>query len=290
MDTHARSVGEPERTANNDPDAREDDPDGQADQQGADSTPIGLNAFNLGTIPASVTPPRTWRRAAWFAVVSAAAALIGLVVIGTTLVGPVLPTSVFSAMPYFPDGMPHTTAGPPMAAPQHAGSTQRGPLTVARPGDGLVTDAGARRPAPDGSASVHPTAASSPDPAADPDGGPSVPPGKKVPVTTVSSGPPTVDGGALLRTTQLYFAEVTSNANAAADLAANTVRADAAALIHQRYDQVATIKVQSISLDANTGVTISLLSVVNKDGTTDTAQTVLRFTLGTDPKIQNPGG
>jgi hypothetical protein len=61
-------------------------------------------------------------------------------------------------------------------------------------------------------------------------------------------------------------------------------------LIHQRYDEVATIKVQSISLDANTGVTISLLSLVNKDGTTDTTQTVLRFTLGDDPKIQNPGG
>jgi len=29
--------------------------------------PTGLRKFNLGTIPASVTPPRTWRRAAWFA-------------------------------------------------------------------------------------------------------------------------------------------------------------------------------------------------------------------------------
>ncbi|WP_175496636.1 hypothetical protein [Actinopolyspora alba] len=41
----------------------------------------GLCEFGLGMIPASITPPRTWRRAAWFVVVSAAAALGGIVLV-----------------------------------------------------------------------------------------------------------------------------------------------------------------------------------------------------------------
>ncbi|MGJ7905416.1 hypothetical protein ACOQFL_02925 [Actinopolyspora sp. H202] len=41
----------------------------------------GLREFGLGMIPASITPPRTWRRAAWFVVISAAAALGGIALI-----------------------------------------------------------------------------------------------------------------------------------------------------------------------------------------------------------------
>src|SRR4051812_33219903 len=38
----------------------------------------GLRKFNIGLVPASVTPPRTWKRAAWFAVASSLGVLIGL--------------------------------------------------------------------------------------------------------------------------------------------------------------------------------------------------------------------
>jgi hypothetical protein len=45
-----------------------------------DTMPVGgLHKFDLGMVPASVTPPRTWRQAAWFAIASSAAALGGLV-------------------------------------------------------------------------------------------------------------------------------------------------------------------------------------------------------------------
>lgn len=44
-----------------------------------DTMPVGgLHKFDLGMVPASVTPPRSWHRAAWFTVVSSAAALCGL--------------------------------------------------------------------------------------------------------------------------------------------------------------------------------------------------------------------
>ncbi|MEO6086714.1 MAG: hypothetical protein ABIQ18_26730, partial [Umezawaea sp.] len=50
-------------------------PDPLVDTEGS-----GLRTFNIGLVPASVTPPRTWKRAAWFAVVSSAGVLIGLAV------------------------------------------------------------------------------------------------------------------------------------------------------------------------------------------------------------------
>ncbi|NUT47951.1 MAG: hypothetical protein HOV94_11670, partial [Saccharothrix sp.] len=44
----------------------------------ADTDAVGLRKFNIGLVPASVTPPRTWRLAAWFAVLSSAGVLVGL--------------------------------------------------------------------------------------------------------------------------------------------------------------------------------------------------------------------
>ena len=54
----------------------------------ADTSPAGgLHKFDLGMVPASVTPPATWRRAAWFAVASSAAALGGLLLVSSAVVG-----------------------------------------------------------------------------------------------------------------------------------------------------------------------------------------------------------
>jgi hypothetical protein len=109
-------------------------------------------------------------------------------------------------------------------------------------------------------------------------------------VTSVGGGEPVIDPTKLLKQTQTFFAEVTSNAQAAVDLTAQTVHDDALALIRQKYGDVSTIQIQSISLDAGSGLTVSVLRVVDKDGTTSTQQTTLQFTLTGDPKITNPGG
>lgn len=47
----------------------------------------GLQKFNLGMTPASVTPPPTWRRAAWFTVAASGAALGGLILASSAMVG-----------------------------------------------------------------------------------------------------------------------------------------------------------------------------------------------------------
>jgi hypothetical protein len=237
----------------------------------SDTGSVGLRMFDLGTIPASVTPPRTWRRAAWFTIVASAAALLGLLAVGAMLVGPIRSTDQFDAMPVFPSGAPLAAIG--------GARTVRPVSASLHPATSSATEVGrrtARRYVGRPSISAGPTApVIATLPAA---------------VATVPGGEPVIDPTKLLKQTQTFFAEVTSDAQAAADLTDRTVRDDAAALIRQKYGDVSTIQIQSITLDPTNGLTVSLLRVVAKDGTTTTERTTLRFTLTPDPKITNPGG
>jgi hypothetical protein len=251
--------------------------------------------FNLGTIPASVTPPRSWRRAAWFTVLASVAALAGLLVLGALLVGPARDTGQITALPYFPDGSPLATLGAP--SDSNSPSDPRGtpnptqgspsadakaPVSDSDADSSLTTRAytrpGTHNPAPTRRRKAPPSAAP-----------PVVGTLPDVPTVT-TAGDPVVDPAKLIRRTQTFFAEVTTNAKAAADLTTGTLHDDATALIRQKYGDISSIQIQSISLNPTTGLTISVLRLVNKDGTTQTHRTTLQFTLTGDPKITNPGG
>jgi hypothetical protein len=272
-----------------------------------DSGSVGLRMFNLGTIPASVTPPRSWRRAAWFSIAASVAALAGLLVFGAILVGPVHDDSRVISMPYFPNGSPLATIGEPddTVGPRH-GHTGGGPDTTNDTGD-TSTDSPANRAGLAGSGqasdSVDQVGASGPTATSgDPDSGvPVNPPGAPSPSdpvvgtlptgsTPTSAGDPVADPAKLLKRTQTFFAEVTTNASAAADLTTGTVHDDAVAVIHQKYGDVSSIQVKSISLDPNSGLTVSVVRLVGKNGSATTRQTTLHFTGAGDPKITNPGG
>lgn len=244
-----------------------------------DTGSAGLRMFNLGSIPASVTPPRSWRRAAWFTVVASVAALAGLLAVGAVLVCPPQQDRRLLALPYFPDGTPLASIGGGVGTPRSSANGTGRPVTVTADSDmaadtvgtaAVVTARrGGTRMASPSSAPVVVTLPSA--------------------VTTAVGGEPVVDPVALIKRTQTFFKEVTSNAKAAADLTSDTLHDDALALIHQKYGNISAIKVQSISLDPNSGLTVSVLRVVDKDGTTTTRRTTLQFTLTGDPKISNFG-
>lgn len=258
-----------------------------------DTGPPGLHSFNLGSIPASVTPPRTWRRAAWFMIFSSVAALLGLLFVASTLVRPRPVADRLPTLPDLPTGPqliaptpdpahPDQTTGYPRYAPRQrdlagGGAHDVGGTPTGRPGTGGVGRPGGPGGPGGGPATSIGTA-------------PGTGPGDFPTMTIRASGPPSADPVALAQRTQTFFHDVTSDAQAAAALTVSTVRDDAAALIDRRYGQIATIRVQSISLDPNSGITVSVLKVTNRDGTTATEQTTLHFTLGGDPRIENPGG
>jgi len=260
----------------------------------ADTGPVGLHTFNLGYIPASVTPPRTWRRAAWFAIFSSGAALIGLLFVTSMLVGPVTVTSDINSLPGLPTGLPFFTP------PDSSGAT---PPTGRKQPANLPGQSGRRsRPNASGNQTDPASGAASPgDPAVAGGGSPQTSgvPVSGVPTTvvsapptvsTVNTAPPAVDPAKIGDRTMAFFSEVTSNVDAAANLTTGTVHNDAKAIIEQNYGGIAMIKVKSISLDPSNGLTVSVLQVTDKDGSVSTEQRTLQFTLTGDPKIENPAG
>ncbi|MBB5954948.1 hypothetical protein FHS29_001518 [Saccharothrix tamanrassetensis] len=248
----------------------------------ADTDAVGLRKFNIGLVPASVTPPRTWQRAAWFAVLSSAAVLIGLAVAAAKLVGAHTPEERIG-MPGYPSASPiltgfatNTTTALPPAPGVRAGAGEPDGTPAERPE--AARTAGDRSappsPAPPATPSSAPVAGSTP-------GTPARPAVSTVP----SQAKPMVDGAAVASLTELFYEEVATNSAGALAMVVDAFRADAQALLEQRFADVSLIEVTEISVDPAGGVTVSTLRVTKKDGTTSTEKRELSFTGGDDPLI-----
>lgn len=223
-----------------------------------DTAPAGLHTFDLGTVPASVTPPRTWRRAAWFTIAASAAALIALVSVTSLLVSPAQVTNRINALPSLPDGTAPSfePTHPPSGGPAVASPVARASAAV-NPPDGLAGPV-------DGPADVDPPTLR----------------------TVPGNGPTAVNPNKLADLTSAFFADVTSDVTAAASLVVNAVRDHMMAIVARKYGDVSSIQVKSISLDPRTGVTVSSLQLIHQDGTVSSVQQTLHFTLGDNPKIE----
>lgn len=232
----------------------------------------GLRKFNIGLVPASVTPPRTWKRAAWFAVISSVLVLVGLSVAAAKLVGgggavetvglPGYPSDVpfISGLPTSPPS-PSVTGTRPSAA-----STGRG---AAVPGTGTGTGTSAPGSSVAGSA-----------PGTAPSG--TAPP---VITTVPVSQAPVVDGGKIAQRTASFYQEMATNADTALALTTDTVRSNAGALLEGRLADISLIEVKEIAVDPSKGLTVSLLQVTKKDGSVSTEKRELSFTVGDLPLI-----
>jgi hypothetical protein len=243
----------------------------------ADTDALGLRKFNIGLVPASVTPPRTWKRAAWFAVLSSVAVLVGLGFAAMVLVGATNPAERIG-MPGYPDNVPiltgfaEPTTTPPVTNSRRAGLPEA-PEGVLGPvgggGVGGVVDAGVAGTTP-------------PLPL------PTLPQ-----VTTVPSlDKPAVDPGTIAKRTQWFYEELATNADTALVIATDTFRTSGEAVLEQRFADVARIQVRQIAVDPAKGITVSTLHLTKKDGTTATERRELVFTLGLEPLIsaERPAG
>jgi hypothetical protein len=231
-----------------------------------DTDPVGLRKFGIGTVPASVTPPRQWRRAAWFSVGSSVAVLVALLVVGALLVGPSRMRTQIESFPGNPlqVPLPTTTIMPdrqlPPGAPSEVAATD-GKTPAAAPlaaADGGSSTTGAHAPA-----------------------NPAPPTITTVPGVTK----PVVDPGKIAQQTQHFFAAVASNVGEAYQLTSGTLKADGEAALQLRYQDVASVQVQGITIDPGKGITINTVLVTHKDGTTSAEQHVLAFTPGALPLI-----
>jgi hypothetical protein len=239
-----------------------------------DTDAMGLRKFNIGLVPASVTPPRTWKRAAWFTVLSSAGVLVGLAVAASNLVGTNGPAERIG-LPGYPTDVPLLT-GFPTAPPPPTSSTAR--RVPAEPVANGLVPAGGDRVAAAGSAST-----------GDPVGAPGS--GTSPHVSTVpAESAPVVDAEAIAVSTELFYEEVAANSDGALALVSEGFRE--VIDLEREFADVTRIEVREISVDPTRGVTVSTLDVTREDGSRTTETRELVFTTGGTPLIdgERPAG
>ncbi|MET8756687.1 hypothetical protein [Lentzea sp. NPDC004782] len=229
----------------------------------------GLRKFNIGLVPASVTPPRTWKRAAWFAVISSVLVLVGLSFAAAKLVGGGGAVETVG-LPGYPSDVPLISALPTGGtSPSATGGTRP---SAANTGQGApVPGAGSSAPGTSGQGQATTTKPS----------GSAPPVITTVPVTQA----PVVDGTKIAQQTERFYREMATNADTALSMTTDTVRSNAGALLEGRLADISLIEVKEIAVDPSKGLTVSLLQVTKKDGSVSTEKRELSFTLGDLPLI-----
>jgi hypothetical protein len=257
---------------------------------GPDTPPTGLRKFDLGTIPASVTPPRTWRRAAWFAVGTAFLVVTALGFAAVTLVGAPRQNTTIDALPGQPsqqllitdlpiDQLP--TAGPP-APTSPAGPSPARTRTPPRPKD---TGTQAHLGAGPGDAGPPPNPDSPTNPVRQTPANPP-PTGTAPPRDTVDPAVVAITSAqALGDRTEQYYAQVLSDPAAAHGLTSGSLSAEGPEGIRARYADIKRIEVKQVTIEPGSACTRSVLVITRPDGGTVTVERELTFTTGADPRI-----
>jgi hypothetical protein len=267
-----------------------------------ETPPTGLRKFDLGTVPASVTPPRSGRRAAWFAVGTSAAVVCGLAFAAVQLVGVPWSGESIESFPAYPTRpieleLPETSGQPATSHSHRPESTARkrpDPTgsDAPRPSASALT-AGSQTGTDAGISSTSDSQAQNGVGAAGGDDAGTESADavlSAVPPERITVGPepvtPTAPKAMGDRTEQ-YFALVTKDPTAAHALCAGHLATEGPAGIEARYRDVARVEVQKIVIDRNHAVTISTVKVFRKDGTSAVERHRLTFTWGENPMISD---
>ncbi|NIH85584.1 hypothetical protein [Amycolatopsis granulosa] len=258
----------------------------------------GLGSFDLGNVPASVTPPRSWRKAAWFATASSGGVVVALMFAGSAFVAKPAPDQAGGGwIPGLGGGVP-TLSGEQIAPPGPGGdesrttaSTPHGEATSPDPEPvsadaGPTGSAGVRAP---GRSTVESTSSTGPatEPATAPPAAttPAVP-RKPPPSPAPYDADPTrftftqEDPKKLASTSQSYLDTVTENAEAAQEMTGGELRQEGAEGLQRKYAQVAYFEVKHIRVHQYDGKTVCTVQTVYKDGRQVTEERTLEFAGG----------
>ncbi|SEB34323.1 hypothetical protein SAMN04489727_0967 [Amycolatopsis tolypomycina] len=257
----------------------------------------GLGGFAIGSVPASVTPPKTWRKAAWFATGASGAVVVGLLCAGSFLVGkPPMDQAVQGAWPGY-QGVPTIADPTGDRPPPTEGGSAAGPKTASRPDDdaaGTTQGGGGAGPvdgvAPpvDDSASAPGTATTGPaDPSAPPRKPPVAPAQRETPVKPPwwYSFPP--DAQTMGDNSEKFFNTVTTDPSAASSVTTGQLHDQGPQALAQRYAGIAYFEVKKVSIDQQRGVTVNTVEVTHTDGTKTLEERTLTF--GDGDKITSDG-
>lgn len=266
----------------------------------------GLSTFDLGTIPASVTPPRTWRKAAWFATASSGGVVLALLFAGSALVGKPVPDqardswipglggglSTIEGERVVPaPGRESTTSHelpPDSSGARPSTSVDRSRRTDPRTTTDRTTSQATSGPAVSSSpfsSSSRPMSGTYNDHASVPTTAPvpakpaSVPaPYDSDPQRFTLEQPP--NPKTLAADSQRYLDQVTENPPAAYAMTTGPLAADGPQGLERKYADVAYFVVQYVHVHQYDDQTVCTVKVVRKNGDESTQQRVLTFERG----------
>ncbi|MBE1467296.1 hypothetical protein [Kibdelosporangium phytohabitans] len=250
----------------------------------AETTVPGLRKFDLGGIPASVTPPRSWRRAAFFAVSASLAVVFGLAFAAAALVGKPKNTDTIDALPALPsapalfDVTPETSAQPPQKPTTTRVSERSTAAPVPTQSHRGTTGGGG------GSSTLSTSVQAS---AMPPSSFSSLLAGPPVRETTPKRAFASNDPKQIGDRTEAFYKQVTEDPAAAYQMTTGEMRGQGEQAFRQRYADIESVQVRRIGIDPNQGTTVSEVKVTKKDGSTFTERRRLKFTSGRDPRISS---
>ncbi|ETA66320.1 hypothetical protein [Haloechinothrix halophila] len=252
----------------------------------------GLSTFDLGTVPASVTPPRSWRKAAWFATVSSGGVVVALLVAASYFVGqpttddqiavdnwtglrgenpPPMHNENLNGAPERTTSASPETSSKNVIADRAAviPSTSRAPMSKApQPTSAPESQA----PATSAATSATPTTTNEPQ----------KPPPSSAPRETRSDYfyrfPP--DAETMGDRSEIFLNQITENPEKAHEQTGGDLYAEGAESIAARYSHIAYFEIEHIYIDQRNRVTVNTVKAVFTDGTTERQQRTLRFEEG----------
>lgn len=256
----------------------------------------GLATFDLGSVPASVTPPRSWRKAAWFATVSSGGVVLALLFAGSALVGKA-PTDqpgggwvpgLGGGQPAVGGGQADTLSGKPASGD----SPTVEKITGSLPAEALASSSASLRPPASVGFSTEAPAGTVPQADAPaPMRSSPFPPKPTWAATPYEADPfrvalPEGSPGQFAEDSQKFFAAVTENPAAAHAMTSGDLRRRGAGELARRYAGVAYFVVKHVKVHQYDGRTVCTVRTVYKDGTQAIEQRVLTFSRG---KINSDG-
>ncbi|TVT17060.1 hypothetical protein LWP59_03590 [Amycolatopsis acidiphila] len=263
----------------------------------------GLGSFDLGSVPASVTPPRTWRKAAWFATASSGGVVVALLFAGSALVGKPAPDQAGDAwIPGLGGGLPTVEGERVVPGPAGRSSDTVTSGRHAAPDPSTSSDP-SRRPdslrAPDGTTTegtagttIVPTDSTGSGPSSAPTPTTTPIPAKPQPTPAPYDADPwrfqfaEADPQTLAKDSQTFLDSVTEDPQAAYAMTTGELQQEGTQGLERKYADVAYFQVEHVQVHQYDGKTVCTVKLVRKNGSASTEQRTLTFQRG---KIASDG-
>lgn len=252
---------------------------GPRDSRGGGETAVtdtapGLYKFNLGSVPASVTPPTTWRRAAWFTIISSVGALGVLLYIASLVTVPAQPGHL--ALPQSSRSSTRST----LITDIGTATSANGPTPEVTPQTHVATIPPRPRPSP----TTNPTSAVPPAPeqtrpsqGTTTPGSVVTPPPPKI-VILNNRGPARIDVDRTVEIALSYLRGLSDEApRHSYGLTGGALRAAGYESFAQLWCHIASITVTELRIDRSSATVVALSRVSHRDGSEDNHTQRLTF-------------